>query len=137
MRRCANCCMRPCCATTPNCCLPNEEAAGWSVLGDPTEGALLVLAAKAGIDLDALRSAAPREAEMPFDADTKMMATRHRFDDDDAARRVFVKGAPEAVLRLCAAISAAGGARRCRRDGGARPARARLRRASMTTRSTP
>jgi magnesium-transporting ATPase (P-type) len=80
---------------------PNEERLAWSVLGDPTEGALLVLAAKAGIDLDALRSAAPREAEWPFDADTKMMATRHRFDADHEPHRVFVKGAPEAVLRLC------------------------------------
>lgn len=80
---------------------PNEERSGWSVLGDPTEGALLVLAAKAGIDLEALRSAAPREAELPFHADTKMMATRHRFEAEDDAHRVIVKGSPEAVLRLC------------------------------------
>ncbi|MDR6858553.1 HAD-IC family P-type ATPase [Variovorax guangxiensis] len=82
--------------------LPNKEGAGWSVLGDPTEGALLVLATKAGIDLETLRSAAPREAELPFDPDTKMMATRHRFNADEEVRRVFIKGAPEAVLRLCA-----------------------------------
>ncbi|HSB25073.1 MAG TPA: HAD-IC family P-type ATPase [Burkholderiaceae bacterium] len=84
---------------------PEDERAGWSVRGDPTEGALKVLARKAGLDLDALERAAPREAEWPFDADTKLMATRHR--SADAPRRVFIKGAPEAVLRLCAADGAA------------------------------
>ncbi len=78
---------------------PNDERAGWTVIGDPTEGALLVLAAKAGIDLAALRRAAPREAEWPFDADNKLMATRHALPG--APRRVYLKGAPESVLRLC------------------------------------
>ncbi len=80
---------------------PGAEGSAWTVLGDPTEGALLVLASKAGCSLDSLRRAAPREAELPFDADTKLMATRHRVDG--APRRVWIKGAPEAVLRLCAA----------------------------------
>jgi len=80
---------------------PDDERAGWSVLGDPTEGALLVLARKAGLVLEGLRRDAPREAELPFDSDTKLMATRHRMDS--APRRVWIKGAPEAVLRLCAA----------------------------------
>ncbi len=71
----------------------------WQVVGDPTEGALRVLAAKAGLDLAALAQAAPREAELPFDADTKLMATRHRLDG--APRRVFLKGAPESLLALC------------------------------------
>ena len=86
---------------------PDGERAEWSVLGDPTEGALLVLAAKAGVELEALREDAPREAEWPFDADTQMMATCHRLAD--APGRVYIKGAPEAVLRLCAQ----GGARTC------------------------
>jgi len=80
---------------------PEDERAAWTVLGDPTEGALLVLARKAGITLEALRRQAPREAELPFDSDTKLMATRHRTAS--APRRVWIKGAPEAVLRLCAA----------------------------------
>ena len=84
---------------------PGKTRTQWSVLGDPTEGALIVLAAKAGIDLEKLTRDAPREAEMPFDSDTKMMATRHRFAD--APRRVFIKGAPEALLCLCTAGDAA------------------------------
>ena len=82
--------------------LPPEDArTQWSVLGDPTEGALIVLAAKAGVNLEKLAHDAPREAELPFDADTGMMATRHRCVD--APHRVFIKGAPEAVLGLCGA----------------------------------
>jgi Ca2+-transporting ATPase len=84
---------------------PEDERAAWTVLGDPTEGALLVLAAKAGIDLAALRRETPREAELPFDSDTKLMATRHRIGD--APRRVMLKGAPEAVLRLADGTDAA------------------------------
>ncbi|WP_287988082.1 HAD-IC family P-type ATPase [Piscinibacter sp.] len=77
---------------------PEDERTAWTVLGDPTEGALLVLAGKAGIGLAALRRDAPREAELPFDSDTKLMATRHRLAGQP--RHVFIKGAPEAVLRL-------------------------------------
>ena len=77
---------------------PGGDRAGWTVLGDPTEGALLVLAAKAGAELAAWRRDAPREAELPFDSDTKLMATRHRRGG--APRQVMLKGAPESVLRL-------------------------------------
>lgn len=84
---------------------PEDERGAWSVLGDPTEGALLVLAAKAGLNLEALRAQAPREAELPFDSDTKLMATRHRYAD--APRRVLIKGAPEAVLHLLPTADAA------------------------------
>ncbi len=50
-----------------------------SVVGDPTEAALVVLAAKLGIDVEATRRAYPRLAEVPFDSDYKFMATFHRI----------------------------------------------------------
>jgi magnesium-transporting ATPase (P-type) len=76
----------------------------WAVIGDPTEGALLVLAAKAGHDAGVQRQAHPRRAELPFDADVKLMATRHGVAA--LAGGVLLKGAPEAVLRLCQAADA-------------------------------
>jgi magnesium-transporting ATPase (P-type) len=78
---------------------PEEDRTAWTVLGDPTEGALLVAAGKAGIALDSLRRQHPRTAEWPFDSDRKMMATLH--DRDGSPAWVIVKGAPEAVLQLC------------------------------------
>src|SRR5690606_28866688 len=56
---------------------PTPSEPRWRALGDPTEAALLAFAAKAGADLEGVRESAPRTAEVPFDADTKMMATRH------------------------------------------------------------
>ncbi|MBK1616603.1 haloacid dehalogenase [Rubrivivax gelatinosus] len=79
---------------------PPAGAAGWSIAGDPTEGALCTLAAKAGVDVAAARAAAPRLAELPFDADRQLMATLHA--DGSGGARLLIKGAPEAVLRLAA-----------------------------------
>jgi Ca2+-transporting ATPase len=84
---------------------PEDDRAAWSVLGDPTEGALLVLAGKGGLDAAALRAAAPRTAEWPFDAETKLMATAHRRRD--GTRFVCLKGAPESVLPLLRPLDAA------------------------------
>jgi magnesium-transporting ATPase (P-type) len=70
----------------------------WRAIGDPTEASLLAFAAKAGVDVDVLRSGSRRLAEIPFDADTKMMATQH---ETDSGRLVVLKGAPEFVLERC------------------------------------
>jgi P-type Ca2+ transporter type 2C len=74
------------------------------VVGDPTEGALLVLGHKAGLDIDATRESLPRRATLPFDPTYKLMAT-FNSTTDAAGRQVvrcFVKGAAPAVLALAA-----------------------------------
>jgi Ca2+-transporting ATPase len=70
------------------------------MIGDPTEGALVVLAAKGGVDVDATRERYPRVAELPFDTAYKLMATFHRMDDESGKEvvRCFVKGAPDQLL---------------------------------------
>lgn len=81
-----------------------EHRAG--IVGDPTEGALVVVAAKAGIEAGALRTAHPRIAELPFDSARKFMATVHV---EDGRARVHVKGAPDVLLaRSSAALTADG-----------------------------
>jgi P-type Ca2+ transporter type 2C len=75
--------------------LPPAGEAGWRVLGDPTEGALLVAAAKAGVDVAAEESAVPRVGDHPFDPVRKLMTTVHKVGDGYEA---YVKGAPDAVL---------------------------------------
>ncbi|MEQ6341770.1 MAG: HAD-IC family P-type ATPase [Gammaproteobacteria bacterium] len=68
------------------------------LIGDPTEGALLLLAAKGGVDRDTAETSTPRSAEIPFDPANKFMATFHQ--DGDWVR-VFVKGAPDVLLGRC------------------------------------
>ncbi len=80
--------------------LPPAEGEGWRLQGDPTEGALVVAAVKAGLEVETLRRTYPRLWEIPFDPGQRMMATAHREDGDDRVR-VYLKGAPEAVLGLC------------------------------------
>ncbi len=78
-----------------------------SVIGDPTEAALVVLAAKLGIDAEETRRAYPRLAEVPFDSEYKFMATFHRVPVDGVEHVIeLVKGAPDLVLARC---SQAGG----------------------------
>ena len=57
-----------------------------TLIGDPTEGALIVLAAKGGADPVLTREQYPRVADLPFDADYKLMATFHRMKDAKGAK---------------------------------------------------
>jgi Ca2+-transporting ATPase len=73
---------------------------GDELVGDPTEGALIVLAAKGGIDLEGVRRKYPRLAVLPFDAAYKFMATFHKMNDEQGKPvvRCMVKGAPDVVI---------------------------------------
>src|SRR5690348_10056699 len=76
------------------------------LIGDPTEGALIVLAAKGGIDAVSTRERYPRIAELPFDAAYKLMATFHAMTDEAGHEvvRCFVKGAPDQLLTRAATV---------------------------------
>ena len=80
---------------------PNMESPRWTVLGDPTEGALKVAAIKAGISLEAETSLAPRIRELPFDSSRKRMSTIHQTQ---TSRVAYIKGAPKEILGLCTHI---------------------------------
>ena len=75
----------------------DEETGKAGILGDPTEASLLVLAAKAGLDREALLAAHPFAREIPFDSARKMMTVVR-------AGRAYVKGAPELLLARCTRI---------------------------------
>ncbi|HNZ13910.1 MAG TPA: cation-translocating P-type ATPase, partial [Anaerolineaceae bacterium] len=71
---------------------------GWDIKGDPTEGALIVAAAKAGLQKEALDAAHPRMGEIPFSSETKRMTTLHQTENGLTA---YAKGAPEVILASC------------------------------------
>ena len=73
---------------------------GESLIGDPTEGALIVLGGKGGLDIDETRATYPRIAEVPFDSEYKFMATFHEMTDTRGAPvvRCYVKGAPDVLI---------------------------------------
>ena len=80
----------------------SDDGDHWRLVGDPTEGALVVLAAKGGIDVTNLRARHPRLAELPFDSANKYMMTAHRMVTVSGREvvRVLVKGAPDVLLVL-------------------------------------
>jgi Ca2+-transporting ATPase len=81
-----------------------------SVIGDPTEAAFVVLAAKMGADAEQTREALPRRAEVPFDSEYKFMATFHDRSEVIAGGLITqphfatVKGAPDVVLQRCSTV---------------------------------
>ncbi len=94
--------------------LDENGITSYRIIGDPTEGAMLVAAAKAGLVLDDLSDAYPRQKEIPFDSARKRMVTIHAiknirdegpspFHDDSSLNwdAITIKGAPDEVLRLC------------------------------------
>ncbi|HVC36720.1 MAG TPA: cation-transporting P-type ATPase [Candidatus Dormibacteraeota bacterium] len=74
---------------------PDAEHPTWYVLGDPTEGALITLAHKSGLDSDLLTSQHPEIREFQFDSGRKLMSSVRHYEDRVF---IFVKGAPEVVL---------------------------------------
>jgi Ca2+-transporting ATPase len=84
-----------------------QDGARLFVKGDPTEAALVVVAAKAGLKAEEARKAAPRVEELPFSSERKRMTTIHAMPDGRLI--AFMKGAPEVVLERCAAVQAGEG----------------------------
>jgi P-type Ca2+ transporter type 2C len=76
----------------------NSSGSEWQIKGDPTEGALVAAAAKAGLWKELLESEAPRVQEIPFTSEAKRMTTIHRTSDGTMA---YAKGAPEMILQGC------------------------------------
>ena len=78
----------------------------WAIKGDPTEGALIVVAAKAGLWKEELEQEQPRIGELPFSSETKRMTTVHIVSGKK--RMAYMKGAPEIVLNKCTKVLANG-----------------------------
>ena len=89
----------------------HHSPTGDELVGDPTEGALVVLAEKLGVDIARVRDEFPRIAEVPFDSATKYMATAHSFPVATGQNivRVYVKGAPDVVMSRCSRVLTADG----------------------------
>lgn len=85
-----------------------QDAAGhWLLHGDPTEGALLTLALKSGLDIQSLHTQLPRSDAIPFESEHRFMATLHH--DHAGHGLILLKGAPERVLEMCASQRGADG----------------------------
>lgn len=88
------------CAALCNDSVLTEQNGAWKVVGDPTEGALIVAAAKTGVNMEVARNDSPRVAEIPFTSERKMMTTVHKTKD--GRYLIASKGAPEIILEKCA-----------------------------------
>jgi len=92
-----------------NDALLSEEDGAWEVLGDPTEGALVVAGGKAGMDKEEMDHHFPRLDEIPFQSENKYMATLHHREG--GKRVVYLKGSPEKILSLCSFVKDRDGTR--------------------------
>lgn len=86
-----------------------RDGTRWQIVGDPTEGAMLVVAAKAGFNPERLATTLPQVAAIPFSSERQYMATLHRDGTDHV---VLAKGAVERMLDLCGTEMGADGALR-------------------------
>jgi len=86
---------------------PGQDSDRFTVLGDPTEACLPVVAAKAGLELGILQREQPRVGELPFDSERKRMTTIHRWEQPSGEGQLiaYTKGAPKEVLGLCTMIA--------------------------------
>jgi Ca2+-transporting ATPase len=85
-----------------------DNGSRWELRGDPTEGALVVAAAKAHLHKEALEDDEPRIDEVPFSSATKFMATFHSHGSHPDQVAVYVKGAPEVVLGMSRRVQVGG-----------------------------
>lgn len=93
---------------------PDYEHPTWYCLGDPTEGAIITLAEKMGVDVEKLDKKHPELKEFAFDSARKRMSSIRRYGDDDKLH-VFAKGATENILERCETIWEAGKIRKLTR----------------------
>ena len=92
--------------------LQRDETGDWTVAGDPTDGALLALGLKAGLDAKEESRRHPRTDVIPFESEHKFMATLHHDQNNAPGGQgvLYVKGAPEQVLSMCDQVLGSTGA---------------------------
>ena len=84
-----------------------QDTDGWRIEGDPTEGSLLVLAAKAGMNLAEEQRNLPRLDSIPFESEHRFTASLHATSE--GGRCIYVVGAPERILEMCATQASSDG----------------------------